>query len=170
MNDELTTRSSFIIHRSSLSSCTMSDTPRPDPAVLKSEEERLIQALVGRGLLVREEAQQCGSDPPLGASKLLGKLVEAGFLTAGQAQRARQELSSLLNQQIPNYQLLEKLGQGAMGVVYKARQLSMNRLVAVKVLSPRLVSQPEYLQRLRREAHTAARLRQHKVVHGIDGG
>src|SRR5262249_4341525 len=101
---------------------------------------------------------------------LLARLVKAGFLTANQARRAAQELPLLLGQQIPGYQLMEKLGQGSMGTVYKARQLSMNRLVAVKVLQPRLAANPEYLQRFTREAHLAAKLSSNNVVQAIDVG
>ena len=65
---------------------------------------------------------------------------------------------------------MEKLGQGAMGTVYKARQVSMNRLVAVKVLHPRLAANPEFLRRLTREAHVAAKLSHNNIVQAIDVG
>src|SRR5262249_28734871 len=128
---------------------SMPETPKPDP---RFDEERLAHALISRGLITREEVQQCrpaGS----GTEALLAQLVEAGFLTASQARRATQELQALLGQQIPGYQLLEKLGQGSMGTVFKARQLSMDRPVAIKVLHSRLADDPEYLRRLTREAH-----------------
>ncbi len=57
-----------------------------------------------------------------------------------------------------------------MGTVYKSRQLSMNRLVAVKVLHPRLAANPEFLQRLTREAHLAARLSHNNMIQAIDVG
>src|SRR6516225_508996 len=57
-----------------------------------------------------------------------------------------------------------------MGTVYKARQMSMNRLVAVKVLHPRLVANPKFLQRLTREAHLAARLSHNNIIQAIDVG
>src|SRR5262249_33617701 len=84
--------------------------------------------------------------------------------------RAAQELSLWMGQQIPGYQLMEKLGQGSMGTVFKARQLSMNRLVAVKVLQPRLAGNKEFLERFTREAHLAARLSSNNVVQAIDVG
>ena len=69
---------------------------------------------------------------------MLLRLVKAGVLTVNQAKRATSELTASLHQQIPGYELLEKLGPGSMGTVYKAqRGLSMNRLVAVKMLHPR---------------------------------
>ncbi len=147
----------------------MSESPRPDPRL---DEERLIQALVGRGLISAEEAQACRTpaDGAPGADALLARLTAARALTASQARRAKKELSSLLGQQIPGYLLMEKLGHGSMGVVYKARQVSMDRLVAVKVLHPRLAADPEFLRRLTREAHVAAKLSHNNIVQAIDVG
>jgi serine/threonine-protein kinase len=149
----------------------MADNPRPETAPANINEERLAHALISRGLLTREEYQQCSA--PAGSSgpgALLVRLVRAGFLTGNQARRAGQELDLLLGQQIPGYQLLEKLGQGSMGTVYKARQLSMDRLVAVKVLLARLAANPEFLERFTREAHLAARLSSNNIVQAINVG
>jgi serine/threonine protein kinase len=146
----------------------MADLPRSDAA--RVDEERLAHALISRGLLTREEVQSCRVGPAVGPQAFLERMVASGFLTANQAQRAGKELETLLGQQIPGYQLLERLGQGAMGTVYKARQMSMNRLVAVKVLHPRLAANPEFLQRLTREAHLAARLSHNNIIQAIDVG
>ena len=148
----------------------MSESARPESGPSRNEDERLAHALVSRGLISREEVTHCRGDQPLGAEGLLSRLVECGSLTANQAARARQELAQMLGQQIPGYQLLEKLGQGSMGVVYKARQVSMNRLVAVKVLNPRWASKPEFIERHTREAHLAARLAHNNTVQAIDVG
>jgi serine/threonine-protein kinase len=147
-------------------------TPLRDPTGVDADEERLAHALVSRGLLTREEVQQCRPLTPAeaGTRLLLSRLVRSGFLTSNQARRAAQELDALLGQQIPGYQLLEKLGQGSMGTVYKARQLSMNRLVAIKVLHPRLSANPEFLRRLTREAHLAAKLSHNNIIAAIDVG
>ena len=92
------------------------------------------------------------------------------MLTAGQAKRARKELAAMVGQQIPGYQLVEKLGQGAHGVVYKAKQLSMDRLVAVKVLHPKYGANAGLLARLTREARVAAKLSHNNIVQAIDVG
>jgi serine/threonine-protein kinase len=136
------------------------------------DEERLAHALISRGLITREEIQQCrgGEEDDAGPGALLSRLVKCGFLTLNQARRASQELDSLLGQQIPGFQLLDKLGQGTMGIVYKARQLSMNREVAVKVLQPRLAANRAFIERFTREAHVAARLSHNNVVQAFDVG
>jgi serine/threonine protein kinase len=147
----------------------MAEPPRSE-ANARMDEERLAHALISRGLLTRDEVNACRAEADAGPEALLARLVSAGYLTANQAQRASKELETLLGQQIPGYQLLEKLGQGAMGTVYKARQMSMNRLVAVKVLHPRFAANPEFMQRLTREAHLAARLSHNNIIQAIDVG
>src|SRR5437773_1493879 len=127
-----------------------------ESAPINVDEDRLAHALISRGLITTEELEECKAVAESGAEALLEKLVKAGYLTATQATRILHERS--LGQQIPGYKLLDKLGQGAMGTVFKARQLSMNRLVAVKVLSQRLAANPSYLERFTREAHIAAKL------------
>jgi eukaryotic-like serine/threonine-protein kinase len=59
---------------------------------------------------------------------------------------------------LPGFQVLEKVGQGGMGVVYRAIQLSLNREVAVKVLPPHLADDVSRLRRFRNEAQVAASL------------
>src|SRR5882762_10060583 len=107
------------------------------PALVPAEEERLALALIGRGLVTPQDLAQCRGEQA-GAEGLLRRLSQGGFLTPHHAVRLAQDLPQLVDQQVPGYQFVGKLGQGAMGVVYKARQLSMNRLVAVKVLHARL--------------------------------
>jgi serine/threonine-protein kinase len=143
-----------------------------DLSPIQVDEERMAHALVSRGLVTRDEVQKCRAPAGTesGPEGLLARLVKAGFLTANQGQRAKQGLSALLHQQIPGYELVEKLGQGSMGTVYKARQLSMDRLVAIKMLHPRLTAKQDLLARLDREAHLAAKLSHNNIVQAIDVG
>ena len=65
---------------------------------------------------------------------------------------------------IAGYQLLERLGYGGMGVVYRARQLGLNRTVALKMLLTGSHITPEHLERFRNEAATLARLHHPNIV------
>jgi serine/threonine-protein kinase len=148
----------------------MSQPPSESPARLDDEQQRLAHALVSRGLLTPEEVEACKAPDGPGAKPFLTRLVEAGVLTKGQARRALQKLSAMVGEEIPGYEIVEKLGQGAMGTVYKARQMSMNRLVAIKTLHPRYAADPNFFKRLTREAHTAAKLSHNNIVQAIDVG
>ena len=85
--------------------------PARESAGVDTDEERLAHALISRGLLTREEVQQCRplTAAEAGPRPLLNRLVKSGFLTPNQARRAAQELDALLGQQIPGYQLMDKL-------------------------------------------------------------
>src|SRR5205807_6215203 len=67
-----------------------------------------------------------------------------------------------------NYVVLDKLGQGGMGVVYKAEHRRMKRLVALKVVSPAAMKSPEAVKRFRREVEAAARLTHSNIVAAFD--
>ena len=68
------------------------------------------------------------------------------------------------------YELLGKIGQGAMGAVFRARQTSMDRVVALKVLPQRLAKNKEFVARFLREARSAGRLNQPCIVQAFDAG
>ena len=69
-----------------------------------------------------------------------------------------------------NYEILDKVGEGGMGAVYRARQVTMDRTVALKVLGPWLARNESYIARFLREARLAAKLDHPNVVRGIDAG
>ncbi|MBM4031317.1 MAG: serine/threonine protein kinase, partial [Planctomycetes bacterium] len=71
---------------------------------------------------------------------------------------------------IGGFELLATLGKGGMGVVFKARQVSMDRVVALKVLPPHLAKNEAFVQRFLREARSAAKLNHPNIVQGIDVG
>lgn len=70
----------------------------------------------------------------------------------------------------PQLEILELLGYGGMGAVYKARQRELDRLVALKVLSPRLQDDPAFSERFTREARALARLNHPGIVTLYESG
>jgi len=67
-------------------------------------------------------------------------------------------------------EVLEFLGQGGMGFVYKARQPNLDRIVALKILDPRLAASPEFAKRFAREAKALAALNHPNIVQVYDYG
>jgi serine/threonine protein kinase len=70
----------------------------------------------------------------------------------------------------PQLEILELLGQGGMGAVYKARQVKLDRLVALKILPPAVAQAPGFAERFIREARTLARLNHPHIVAVHDFG
>jgi serine/threonine protein kinase/WD40 repeat protein len=100
------------------------------------------------------------------AGPLAQELCRRGVLTAFQAERVLQGRGLMLDQ----YLLLDKLGEGGMGEVFKARHLRMKRLVAVKVIRPECLTGPKAVQRFNREIQAAAQLLHPNIVVAYDAG
>jgi serine/threonine protein kinase len=72
--------------------------------------------------------------------------------------------------EINGYELIEKIGEGGMATVWKARQLSLDRIVAIKILGKTSLPDQEARDRFRKEAQTTARLNHPGIVQVIDTG
>jgi eukaryotic-like serine/threonine-protein kinase len=94
---------------------------------------------------------------------------QAGAETTG-FNVASQPVAGDLSGSLGGYQLLSQLGRGGMGAVYLARQVSLDRNVAVKVMRTDWSRDPVYVARFTREAYAAAQLTHHHVVQIYDIG
>lgn len=103
-------------------------------------------------------------------------LLEAGVLKSEQVWAVYKAKERLLRdarsrgQRIGGYEIIGKLGEGGLGVVYKARQLSMGRIVALKVLHERWVTDDEFRKRFLVEARLVGRLSHPNLIQVIDVG
>ena len=141
-----------------------------------SADSELGRVVVEKGLATAGEVVQCraeleaaaGPDP---GSSLGGVLLKKGIITAGQLQRVIDSLDEMHPaQQIPGYRILSRLGAGAMATVFLARQLSLDRKVAIKVLPMRFSENPEYVERFYKEGQAAAKLNHSNIVQAFDVG
>jgi serine/threonine protein kinase len=132
------------------------------------------KVVVEMGLASRTEVEFCreqqkqSSDP--NQRSLADLLVDNQFITTNQAKRIRKQIDERKSSQIPGYQLIAVLGKGAMAKVYKARQINLDRIVAVKVLPTKLSENPEFVDRFYKEGRAAARLAHNNIVQAIDVG
>lgn len=98
-------------------------------------------------------------------------MVSQGVVTRRQIDRVKNAIEETrTNQQIPGYQILGKLGSGAMATVFKARQMSLDRLVAIKVLPRKLSESADYVDRFYKEGKAAAKLNHANIVQAYDVG
>jgi serine/threonine-protein kinase len=114
------------------------------------------------------EQQKQASDP--NQRSLADLLVENSFITVNQAKRIRSQLEDRRQKTIPGYDVICLVGKGAMAKVYKARQQSLDRIVAVKVLPKKSGENPEFVERFYKEGRAAARLSHNNIVQAIDVG
>jgi len=142
-------------------------------------EARFEQYILERGLVSEEDvkkarAVQAESRTTGVVLNLAQAVLKAGVMTDGQVRRVlaalKEETLTPQTLQIPGIELLERIGRGSQAVVYKARQVSVDRIVAVKVLLSKTARDPEARRRLVQEARTAAKLAHNNIVQAIDAG
>jgi len=121
--------------------------------------------------------EQCHGELPSNAPEGLCPrcLLKLGGLELGISVRrleapAEVSRSEAEHRRFGNYEVLEKIGQGGMGAVYKARQLNLDRIVALKLLPFGPFSRPDLLHRFRSEASAAAALQHPHIVAVHDVG
>ena len=90
--------------------------------------------------------------------------TEAGPMRTPDKRTGAEEPQPLTGRQIGHYQILSRLGEGGMGIVYKARDTLLGRTVALKVLPPELVNDPERKRRFVQEAKAASSLNHPNII------
>ncbi len=136
--------------------------------------EQFTAQLAESGIMTREEicAFAASLPPemrvPEDSQSFARELIRAQKLTPFQAAAISRNKGRSL--QIGPYLVLDKIGQGGMGTVFKAELCRMNRIVALKILSGRAVDSPEAVPRFLREVQAAARLTHENIVAALDAG
>ena len=119
-------------------------------------------ALIEIGLTDAAELERFAADSSQGVLGLSRSLVKAGKLTPYQAAAVYQKKSRGLL--IGNYVILDKVGQGGMGMVFKARHRKLGRVGALKILPPSFARDRGAVMRFRREFEAAGRLKHLNLV------
>lgn len=116
-------------------------------------------------------AAEVGSAGGLGQPSVAELLVANEYITRRQLERLREAAEAERSgQQIPGYKLVGVLGAGAMAKVYKAKQLSLDRMVAIKVLPRKFTQSPQFIERFYAEGRAAAQLNHPNIVQAFDVG
>jgi serine/threonine-protein kinase len=145
-----------------------------DSAAGRSGGDTIVgRAVVDRGWATREEVDKCREIQTRMApgTKLTDVLVQKEVVTRRQLARLQREMESEKGQSaIPGYQMMKKLGEGAFAKVFLAKQLSLDRLVAVKILPARYNGDAKFIERFYKEGRAAAKLNDQHIVGALDVG
>ena len=135
----------------------------------------LGKLVIEKGLATQEEVETARrrvaekGDPS--STSLAQILLSESFITHKQLERLRSQVEAeRSSQRIPGYQVMGKLGAGAMAAVFKARQLSLDRLVAIKVLPRKFSRNDQFIERFYAEGRAAAQLNHPNIVQAFDVG
>jgi serine/threonine-protein kinase len=130
------------------------------------KKKLVTRAQVEECLQIQEKLKEMGIVKTLGAI-----MHDKKYLTMMEVKEILREMTGTKDwNAIEGYEILGKLGKGGMGSVYKAKHTKLNRDVAIKILSPEMASNKDYLDRFLREARAAAKLNHPNIVQALDVG
>ncbi len=116
--------------------------------------------------IAKLDASVAGGEQPTELAELSADLVKSGILTEYQARQIQKGRPQVLV--FGSYVILDFLGKGTMGKVYKARHRMMGRVVALKVLDSQYITSTRSLARFRREMQLVGRLDHPNVIRAFD--
>ncbi len=136
--------------------------------------QRLWRIALEQELLNAKQVKHCrqvwterrGSDEEASLGDIM---VELGYLTPKQLTVVRAE-ERRRRLRVHGYEILDKVGSGAVGTVYRARQMAMERIVALKILHAKLAKHKQAVDKYISEARAVAKLSHPHIVQGIDVG
>lgn len=136
---------------------------------------RRVRSLVGEALELLPQERAAFLERACGGDEQLRRAVERLIAREGSAEEEFLEPPAELAPakealRLGEFELVEEIGRGGMGVVYRARQSSLGRDVAVKVFVESLTSTPQEVERFHREARSAARLHHPGIVQVLTDG
>ena len=135
--------------------------------------ETVLERLQARGLISARECERLRSAIAAGhltePKQVLADLLQRKLVTRWQLEELNAGRKEFLLEN-GRYLLLQKIGQGGMGAVYRARHVRMKRDVALKIIDPARAKDVELMDRFRREAEVCARLEHEHIVRTHDVG
>lgn len=138
----------------------MPDHPDSKPESASGREDRTESDLSGR-----LQDQAALADLAFGSlNSLLDPIAGGAHLAFASADDLILDLDVPAQRELGDYRLIELLGRGGMGVVYRAHQLSLDREVALKLLAAGPWASADFIERFRREAQSAARMQHPNIV------
>ncbi len=143
----------------------MSRSEEPFLGAIAVKHGFCTQAQLDNALCVLKEVQTLGLSEQLGTI-----LVKKKYISPQQLKEILKIQGQKAKVHIAGYEIIEKLGQGGMGAVFKARQISLDRIVALKILTPKLASDKQFVARFIKEARAVAKLSHPNIIVGIDVG
>ena len=140
----------------------------------QGNDQDLRAYLLAQGVVPESTVEDCllaqETMAGVGVSKTLAEvLVEKGVLSRREVRRIVAKMRGGDEDFVPGYRIVKKLGDGAMGRVYKAVQLSCDREVALKVLYPRFAREERFVKMFQREAKASLDLDHKNLVRGYVG-
>ena len=131
----------------------------------------LVDSILKTRIVTRDDIDACrrSTATPVSDEQMVQTLLERGRLTAWQLQNIRAgHVNFMLDH--GKYLILDQIGVGGMGAVYRARHIGMNTERAVKVIDPKRVSDPLLVERFKREVQVCSQLDHENIVRAYDVG